>query len=75
MPKATNYRHKPFRGQSALIHGALINNRPATCPCDSRLTITLSGPAGCGKSLVAKILRAVLPLTPVNEVVIVETNA
>lgn len=38
--------------------------------CTGQLKITLSGPAGCGKSLVAKILKALLPLTPVSAVVI-----
>lgn len=36
--------------------------------CAGRLKITLSGPAGCGKSLVAKILAALLPLTGVDVV-------
>jgi hypothetical protein len=40
--------------------------------CKGRLTITLSGPKGSGKSLVEKILRAILPLTPVNEVEIIK---
>ncbi len=38
--------------------------------CKGQLTITLSGPQGSGKSLVAKMLRDLLPLTPVNAVVI-----
>jgi predicted ATPase with chaperone activity len=45
---------KTFKGQGKL--------------CTGKLTITLAGPQGSGKSLVAKILRALLPLTPVNEV-------
>lgn len=39
--------------------------------CKGRLTITLSGPKGSGKSLVAKLLGLILPLTPVHEVEIV----
>lgn len=54
-----NKRHKPFRGQANT--------------CTGRLTITLSGPAGVGKSLVVKLLKLILPLTPVDEVVLVET--
>lgn len=42
--------------------------------CKGQLTIRLEGPQGCGKSLVAKMLRDLLPLTPVNAVVI-ETQA
>jgi pantothenate kinase-related protein Tda10 len=49
---------KTFRGQGKL--------------CTGRLTITLSGPQGSGKSLVEKILRAILPLTPVAEVEILK---
>lgn len=53
--------HKSFRGQGNT--------------CAGRLTITLSGPQGVGKSLVAKILKAILPLTPVAEVKIIETQS
>ena len=56
MPKAT--RHKPFKGQGSL--------------CMGTLTVTLSGPQGCGKSLAAKVIKALLPLTPVNKVQIIE---
>lgn len=49
-----------FRGQGTKCHG--------------KLTITLSGPQGCGKSLVAKVLRALLPFLMVDEIEIVETN-
>lgn len=62
-------RHKVFRGQS-FNKGQLTS--PTLPTCAGRLTITLSGPAGCGKSLVAKILKALLPLTAVDEVVLIE---
>lgn len=38
--------------------------------CRGQLTITLTGPQGCGKSLVAKMLKTLLPLSPVSAVVI-----
>jgi len=38
--------------------------------CKGLLSITLTGPAGCGKSLVAKILIALLPLLGVDRVTI-----
>lgn len=38
--------------------------------CKGQLTITLSGPQGSGKSLVAKLLKALLPLTIVDAVVV-----
>ncbi len=47
-----------FRGQGTLCHGTLH--------------IALSGPQGVGKSLVSKILQDLLPLTAVDEVVILE---
>jgi len=49
-----------FKGQGA-----------STKACKGTLTITLSGPKGCGKSLVEKILRALLPLTGVDSVEII----
>lgn len=51
-------RHKLFRGQATT--------------CTGCLTITLSGPQGVGKSLVARLLKVILPVMPVNEVVIIE---
>lgn len=59
-PKATKAQPATFKGQGTT--------------CKGQLTITLSGPQGSGKSLVAKMLRDLLPLTPVNAVVI-ETQA
>ena len=58
MPKIK--AHKPARGQSTL--------------CVGELTITLEGPDGAGKSLVAKLLKVILPLTPLAEYRIVEKN-
>ncbi len=40
--------------------------------CKGLLTIRLAGPTGCGKSLVAGILRCVLPLLPLERFVIEE---
>jgi len=57
MPKTTKITGQ-FAGQGTLCNG--------TC------TITLSGPQGCGKSLITKVLKAVLPFTPIDAVVIVE---
>lgn len=50
-----------FKGQGAL--------EPSVKSCFDTLTITLSGPKGCGKSLVFKILRALLPMLGVDKVV------
>ncbi len=47
---------KTFRGQGT--------------SCKGTLRITLTGPQGCGKSLVVKFLLAVLPLLGVDTVVI-----
>jgi predicted ATPase with chaperone activity len=52
--------HKIAKGQNTL--------------CSGFLTITLSGPQGCGKSLVAKLLSVILPLTPLSEYRIVEKD-
>jgi pantothenate kinase-related protein Tda10 len=41
--------------------------------CKGKLTVTLSGPKGSGKSLVAKVLRVILPLLMVDEIEIVIT--
>ncbi len=71
-------RSRIYRGQSARVHEA-INRSPisgegllAVKPlCEGRLTIRLEGPAGCGKSLVRKVLMGVLGLLPLDTFVIV----
>ena len=40
--------------------------------CTGLLTIRLEGPRGCGKSLVAGILRGLLPLLPLDRFVVEE---
>lgn len=70
-------RSKVYRGQSARLlvdqenrnSGQLIATLPL---CEGRLTIRLEGPAGCGKSLVKKILAPLLGLLPLDTFVIVE---
>lgn len=52
----------------------VISFRGQGTTCKGRVTVTLTGPQGSGKSLIAKILEQTLPLTPVDEVVIVENN-
>lgn len=42
--------------------------------CEGTLRITLSGPQGVGKSLVLKVLEAILPLLPLDVVVVTERN-
>ena len=59
-PHGPTKTHKPAKGQGTL--------------CRGKLTITLSGPQGCGKSIVVKILKSVLALTPIAEFQIVEVQ-
>ena len=40
--------------------------------CTGLLTVRLEGPAGCGKSLVAGLLRSLLPLLPLDRFVVEE---
>lgn len=54
---------KVIRGQSGLTATAF--------PCSGLVTITISGPKGCGKKLVEKFLEANLPLLPIDEAAIV----
>lgn len=62
-------RSRIYRGQSARLH-ALPADPPQPL-CKGRLTIRLEGPAGCGKSLVRKVLMGVLGLLPLDTFVIV----
>lgn len=58
MPKVKKEKKATFRGQGNT--------------CRGELTIVLRGPQGSGKSLVERLLRALLPLTPVAGVRIVK---
>lgn len=64
MPRAK--RSKVYQGQSADVRS---DKKPL---CTGLLTIRLEGPAGCGKSLVRKVLAGVLGLLPLDTFVIVE---
>lgn len=64
MSRSTITRHKAFRGQGAKLTGG----------CKGKLVIVLSGPHGVGKSLVVKLLKALLPITMVDTVVIIESQ-
>lgn len=66
-----NWSYKPVRlGQARPAPAKARRGQAGTCV--GKLTIVLSGPKGCGKSMVKKILDPLLPLLPLDEFEIVK---
>jgi cytidylate kinase len=53
-----------------IMVGGQSNKKAFVKPCEGEVVITISGPKGSGKALVAKFLQQNLPLLPVDSAVI-----